>query len=341
MTKKRPALAALAAIAVSGPANAAVTVSNASTQNMTCGGGVCAPTSTDATLNVADLETLLASGNVKVTTTGSGVQGDNIDVKTGLSWSSANSLALDAYQSITIDKRVTIVGLSGLSLTTNDGGAGGMLSFGMNGSVNFSNLSSQLAINGAKYTLVSDIVTLAENIAMNSGGSYALANDYDASKDGTYQASPVSTTFEGAFDGLGNTIANLAISQDVKNGPSVGLFSEMSSSAGVHHLNLSGVNISAHKVSDAAGVGGLVGLTLGGALQEIRVSGKVLARSTRNVGGAVGTNTGTITNSISTATVVGSASSGSVGGLVGYNSGPISDSYATGPIRAHGKIWEG
>ena len=36
---------------------------------MSCSAGVCAPTATDAVLNVTDLENLLASGNVSVVAT--------------------------------------------------------------------------------------------------------------------------------------------------------------------------------------------------------------------------------------------------------------------------------
>jgi hypothetical protein len=102
-------------------AEADVTISSASTQNVSCSGGVCAPTATDAVLNVGDLESLLASGNVEITTTGSGTQADNIDIAAALSWSSASVLSLDAYQSIVVDRPVMITGLSGLSIATNDG----------------------------------------------------------------------------------------------------------------------------------------------------------------------------------------------------------------------------
>src|SRR5689334_221156 len=102
MNGKRAVLAALVTIAVSAPANAAVTISSAPTQNMTCSSGVCAPTSADAVLNVTDLESLLASGNVTVTTTGAGVQANDIHIDAGLSWSNSAALALDAYDSVTI-----------------------------------------------------------------------------------------------------------------------------------------------------------------------------------------------------------------------------------------------
>src|SRR5580700_9177352 len=75
-----------------GAAQADVTISSAATENMTCSGGVCAPTATDAVLNVGDLENLLAAGGVTVTTTGSGVQADNLDVNAALSWSSTATL---------------------------------------------------------------------------------------------------------------------------------------------------------------------------------------------------------------------------------------------------------
>ncbi|HEY5048225.1 MAG TPA: hypothetical protein VII49_09415, partial [Rhizomicrobium sp.] len=75
-------------------AHADVTISSAQTQNMSCSGGVCTPTAKDAVLNVTDLTNLLASGNVEVTTTGSGVQANNIDVNAAFGWSSTSALSL-------------------------------------------------------------------------------------------------------------------------------------------------------------------------------------------------------------------------------------------------------
>jgi hypothetical protein len=80
-------------------AHADVKISSGATANMTCSGGVCSPTAKNAILNVTDLENLLATGNVTVTTTGSGVQADNLDVNAAVSWAGANALALDAHQS--------------------------------------------------------------------------------------------------------------------------------------------------------------------------------------------------------------------------------------------------
>ncbi len=88
------------------PAHADVAISSASTQNMTCSAGICAPTSADAVLNNGDLETMLASGNVTIVTTGTGVQADNIDLTAAVDWTSSSTLTLDAYDSITFSATV-------------------------------------------------------------------------------------------------------------------------------------------------------------------------------------------------------------------------------------------
>ena len=187
-------------------AHADVTISSQSTQNMTCSGGVCAPTAKSATLNAGDLETLLASGNVTVTTTGTGVQASHINVRAALSWSSTGMLSLLAKKSIEIASPVSITGLSGLTVAT---GTKGMFSFGKKGSVTFSNLSNKLIINGSTYMLVGDIQTLASDIAANPSSDFAFAGNYDAS--GWDGSTPIPTTFSGTFEGLGNTISNLTI----------------------------------------------------------------------------------------------------------------------------------
>src|ERR1700733_12111792 len=68
------------------PSRADVVISAAATQNMTCSGGVCEPTSSNAVLNASDLESMLAAGNVTVVTLNTGVQANNIDVAARFSW---------------------------------------------------------------------------------------------------------------------------------------------------------------------------------------------------------------------------------------------------------------
>jgi len=208
-----------------------------------------------------------------------------------------------------------------------------LLSFGTGGGVDFQNLASQLAINGATYTLVGDISTLAADVAANSSGNFALANNYDASKDGTYQGSPIPTWYSGSFDGLGNTIANLAIgnTQHVGREPT-GLFSIVTTGS-VSHLDISDINLDVRHIEGQVGVGALAGDN-GGTIQGVRVSGTVVSGA-NIVGGVVGSNGGTINGVISTVGVTGEAKYSSTGGLVGENTGLISNSYGAGNVFAH------
>src|SRR5579871_2778100 len=202
-------------------AQSQVTISGARTRNITCSAGVCSPTAATANLKISDLAVLLQSGNVSILTTAAGVQANDIIFEANLSWSSTNTLTLDAYRSVTIAKAIAATGLTAVDLLTNDGGSGGTLTFGPKGHVTFSNLASGIAINGTSYTLVGSIQQLATAVAANPAGSYALANDYNARHDRTYASAPVATTLTGAFEGLGNTISNLSIS-DPTNYDNVG-----------------------------------------------------------------------------------------------------------------------
>ncbi len=326
-------LAATAALALAAaPAHAGVTISSAATQNMSCSNGVCAPTASSAVLNVGDLESLLASGNATVTTTGQGVQAHDIDIKAPLTWSSTSVLTLDARRSLTVDQPVSITGLSGLVVQT-----GRMFSFGSKGNVTFANLASSLSIDGAAYTLAGDVKTLASDIASDPGGDFALANNYDASGDGTYHASPIGT-LSGTFEGLGNTISNLSIDgpAQVDGGLVEGLFAEIETTGIARNIDLSNANVSVPakvgvaKVDEGAT---LVGLNLG-TLRSCVATGSVINGNSRKygpeLGGLAGVNGGTISYSRAAVKVAGIQSL--AGGLVGYNGGSIGQSSATGDV---------
>jgi len=327
---------------------------------MTCSGGVCAPTAKSAMLNVGDLETLLASGNVTVTTTGTGVQADDINVKVALSWSSTGALSLLANKSVTVDNPVSVAGLGGLTVTT--GGKTGTFSFGKRGNVTFANLSSQLTINGTAYTLVGDIKTLASDIANIPNDNFALANNYDASGDGTYHASPIPTQFTGTFLGLGNTISNLSIASAKYSIVALSLFAEVGVNGIVADIGLlnahifnggkysetgtlvadnSGTIISSYASGIAVGskegnTGGLAGIN-GGMLANSYANVAVSGKDGVN-GGLVGSNGGKISKCHATGAVSGGSRSGFIGGLVGENGvgenggGNIDSSYATGAV---------
>ena len=318
------------------PACADVAISSAKTRNMTCSAGVCTPTATDAVLNVGDLETLLASGNVEVTTTGSGIQANNVEVKAALSWFTSNTLTLEAFDSIAVARHVSVKGQGGLTLVTNNGGSGGTFSTGHKGRISFANLSSALTINSGAYTLVNSVKMLASAIAANAAGNYALADNYDASNDGIYSNTPVTTYLYGTVEGLGNTVSYITVvTENVSY--AAGLFLVADSGSVIENLSVGNVNLSVGALHDdtSQGGAGLV-ITNEGLLLNDHVSGNVYVNAKKSgggsvVGGLVATNQGTISNSYSTVRV--GVEDADPGGLVGDNFlGYIVGSYATGSV---------
>ncbi len=325
---RRAAHAALAALPLgllASTAQAALTISTGSTANVTCANGTCTASAAKAVLNVAQLEKLLKSSNVTVV---SGKKARNIDVSAALSWAGASRLTLDAYQSIAVVDAVTVSGPGGVSLTTNDGGTAGNLTFTGKGALTFKSLTSPLAINGATYTLAGTVATLASDIAANASGNYALAAPYNAKHDGTYEAAPIGSGFTGSLQGLGNAISNLAVN-DQTSGASVGLFATIAAGGNVSNLVLTKVTIAA---GSGALAGGLAGLS-DGTISNVSSSGAVTGGDGANVGGLVGRSyQATITQSHSSAKVTDTGNT-DIGGLVGLNyDAAIVSSYATGAV---------
>jgi hypothetical protein len=132
-------------------AHADVTISSGKTKNMTCSSGRCSPTANKAVLNVSDLETMLASGNATVTTTGSGsVQATYIDIAASLTWSSSSVLTLDAdppngnlVTALNISAPVSVTGTGGL--TINDpASTGWTFNFTGSGDIAFANVGGSV-----------------------------------------------------------------------------------------------------------------------------------------------------------------------------------------------------
>jgi len=315
----------LSALCMVTAARADIVISSAATSNVTCASGVCTPSAPDAVLNVGDLETMLASGNVKLAAAGEPV---DVDVAASLSWVSTSTLTLDSYHSINVQQPVAITGGGGVSIITNDGSAGGQFAFMPGASVAFLNGAGSLAINGTGYTPVNDIATLVSDIAANPSGSYALAGNYNAAPDGTYIASPVSTNFYGNVQGLGNTISNLSITNGTRR-TNLGLFASIESSSTISNLVLTNAEVSQR--ANGSGVGLLVGAT-SGTLFGDHTGGSVTGALGSDVGGLAGISYGTIANSSSSASVT--ASSTTIGGLVGSNlNGTINRCFAAGATQ--------
>jgi hypothetical protein len=318
-----------ATLAGTAASHASVTISSAATLNMSCVSGVCTPTARDAVLNVNDLTTMLASGNVQVNT-GSGslaAHVRDIRISAGFSWASANSLTLSAFESVTFDKAVSVAGPAPVSLVTNNGGTSGSLSFGPQGSLSFLGTTNTLSIEGQTYTLANTVASLAADIASNPSGFYALSASYDASPDGIYGVSPILTQFGGTLAGLGNTISHLTISDHAPN-TSVGLFEQIGETGSVDYLRLSKVSISFGLQSNAGGVAG----QSAGTLLGDSVTGNIKYKKTSGAGGIVGSNDGIVTMCHADVKITG-GEYGSVGGLVGATGvGTITASWATGTL---------
>ena len=186
------------------PAQADLTISTKATQNVSCSNGVCSPTAKKAVLNVTDLAGMLANGDVTVA---SGSLAQDIEIDAPLNWTSSHLLTLDAFRSLAVSRPVVVAGGGGLTILTNDGGAGGDYQFSGKGHVEFQDVSSHLTINGNFYVLSKNLKKLAQQIGRRRPFN-ALAKAYNANKDGTYVAAvlPSSGTI---FEGLGNTISNL------------------------------------------------------------------------------------------------------------------------------------
>ena len=346
MFRRRSALVAVAVTFAAQAAHADVTISSKPTQNMSCDAGVCTATAQKAVLNVADLQTMLASGDVAVKT---GSLAKDIDINQPLSWTSSSRLTLDAQRSVQIEKQVTVAGQGALTVTTNDTGDNGRDAKGKSegefiivpehGSVQFWDAGSSLMIDGNNYTLVYDIETLASDIAANPAGFYALATDYDASVDGTYSSPPILNSFSGSFEGLGNQFINVRIGLPEAQ-EKIGFFTYLGPGGVLRNLILSRSSVRWRGKASYAAL--LLAENDGGTVASSHVDGRLDGKAFAT-GGLVGINGSVNAAKIefSSASVEiarkGMTSEEYAGGLAGINAqGSISASYAKGNLDVSG-----
>lgn len=331
------AIAALAAAQWPTAASAALLISSGTTRHMHCAAGKCTATRDTAVLNVSDLESMLAAGDVKVSTgAGSFAKTNDISVKAELAWGTASRLTLYAFRSILISQPIDVQGTGGgLTLTTNDGVSGNtMLRFFPAGHVAFTDyVGGHLFIDGKRYTLVNDVDSLAAEIANNNVGFFALASSRDAAIDhgGSYGTSPIPGPFAGIFEGLGNTISNLQI-DDATDGEHVGLFANKSGGV-LRDISLVNADIIASGVGSY--VGTLVGRDTGGAIAGAYSTGGVTGGTNSSGGGLEGYSDAAMSNCHAAVTVT--AGSGSIGGLIGgMQIGSINNCQASGKVTVTG-----
>ena len=291
---------------------------------------------------------------------GAGVQNasgsGDIIIASALTWSGTGVLTIDAYRNVDINANIAITGTGGLAViygdTTstgvNDGvPADGAFSFSNGGNVAFTTTSSgnntALSFNGQAYTLENNIADLASAISSDASGFYALAKNYDATPDGTYTSAPISTTFTGTFNGLGNTISGLTIHSTATGADVyVGLFAQTNNaSSKIEHLRLTGVDITSADNSGMTFLGALVGVTNDGSVNDVSVSGSVTGGANNRTGGMFGANDAAVSNSSADVTVVNGLGD-EAGGIVGLNSGTLTNVTSTGSVTGNnGENWVG
>ena len=293
-----------------------------------------AATSIDTALaadtNVTEMTTATTASGFGNSTAGTG----NINVDAAISWSTAASLTLSAYNNIIVSAPITASGAGALVLTTNNATANpnATLTFvNGQGSAQFTGgaaAGAKLSINGAAYTLLYDMGNDATGVQhMNgSAGNFALAIPLDATASGTFAAAPVAT-FSGNFNGLGNTISNLTINSAAAT---VGLFG--TNSGVVANLGLVGGAVTATATTPSVGA---LAAQNNGTIINAYTTGAVTAANGGVGGGLVGQNNGTIKFSHASGPVA-SFGAATIGGLVGSNNAAISSSYATGPVTGAG-----
>ncbi|WP_217694647.1 GLUG motif-containing protein, partial [Serratia marcescens] len=118
----------------------------------------------------------------------------------------------------------------------------------------------------------------------------------------------------GVFDGLGNTIGNLAISS---SDPYAGLFGRNTGT--IANLKLNALRVNAAAGVGPVAIGGLVGENAGRISNVTATSMQVSAGANRSnaLGGLVGINQGEVSRASFTGYVAGNGMSYAVGGLIG------------------------
>ncbi|QTD94268.1 filamentous hemagglutinin N-terminal domain-containing protein [Burkholderia anthina] len=295
-------------------------------------------------------------------------QKGNVDLQQTLSATGANaSLNVNAAGKIRIDDAVKLTGRNAhLELNAKNGHT---LS-NRNAVVTLSGDNASFRSNGEDYTVLHTVADL-RNVDANLRGRYVLGNTIDGA-NANFRSIGGGLGFGGVFDGLGNTVSRLMISNPGYT--TVGLFGQ--NAGRIANLNLrdivttasglpygaqfsvgtlaginSGVisNVTAENVTVTsrgnAVVGGLVGSNYGGTIEQARVTGRIDGdRYAQAIGGLVGENLTLLNQPPVSATIrdsqadvqISAAHDGATGGLVGHNTGLIERSSSAGRIDATG-----
>ncbi|GHE21205.1 MBG domain-containing protein [Halomonas urumqiensis] len=290
----------------------------------------------------------LTDNNVTIESVEGGEDGNgDIFVNDEVTWSSGNTLTLNAQRDIEINQEMDASQGDGgkLALEYGQGSTNGEIGgeealFTANAPVNLQagqNFSTQIGSGGAvrEFTVITELgkeTGYADGTlqAIRDGldGYYALGADIDANETSTWNGGdgwePL-RTFRGIFDGLGHDISSLTINRSSED--NVGFFGYMGADSYTQNINLTDVDITGSFI-----VGGLVGRIYNGIIHNSEVTGRVTGESDVT-GGVVGSiEISVLKNSSASVHVSGKNFVGGLGGAV-QNRAKVYKSYATGRVE--------
>ncbi|MDN7702244.1 filamentous hemagglutinin N-terminal domain-containing protein [Burkholderia semiarida] len=275
-----------------------------------------------------------ASGN---RLTLAGRQGD-VSINGALRATGANaSMAIAAKNNVQIAAPIALTGTN--ALLTLDYGVAHALAGGA--AVTLSGAGAGFESNGYRYTVIQNLQQL-QAVNANLDALYVLGNDIAGSY---YYGSSLKTIgsgtpFAGVFDGLGNTISNLAIAS---SDAYAGLFGRNTGT--IANLNLKSLRVSAASGVGPVAIGGLVGENAGKISNVTAMGMQMSAGASRSnvLGGLVGINSGELSHAQFSGSVTGNGMSDAVGGLVGENrleqrAGIVSDSESNATVSGGASV---
>ncbi|KVN29258.1 filamentous hemagglutinin [Burkholderia pyrrocinia] len=244
-------------------------------------------------------------------------QKGSVDLKQSMTASGANAgVTANATRGIRIDDKVALTG-ENARLALNSGSGHTLTNDAA--AVTLSGRNASFSANGDAYQVVHDLAGLRK-FEDDPRGRYVLGNAIDGRGAQFLSIGSNWRVFEGVFDGLGNTIGNLSVSNPAS--PVVGLFAI--NNGRIENLGLEKITakVSAPNGGSSVSVGALVGHNTG-TISNVKAKDVVVSSSGRAiVGGLVGTNAGGM---IDRASVSGHVEGGrdamQVGGLAGENLG--------------------
>ncbi|HDQ4161162.1 filamentous hemagglutinin N-terminal domain-containing protein [Pseudomonas aeruginosa] len=300
--------------------------------NENVGSGLANPSSAGKgpTLHADTLARNLSTSNVEVVATRG-----NAHVGAPLSWDSGNGLTLTAERGdLRINGALTAQG-ENASLTLNAGqrplridnslsltGQGARVEFNSDkgyalaegARITLSGKNAGFRANGRDYSVIQDLQQL-RGIDRDLGGSYVLGNRI-AGGNSSFLSIGNASAFGGTFDGLGNTIDNLAV---YGTGAYSGLFSVNRGT--LRNLNLERISADGAQATHYnVQVGSLAAVNLG-RIDNVNASDiRIAAASQLNsLGGLVALNLGSIDNASASGTLVGNRHTYALGGLAAEN----------------------